>query len=188
MGHAVRPILGAWAARLRRGLPQGPAVLATASGWGRRQSDVAHPSPPDEGGQVRLGFGVQGGQVRIPPQVAQHKRAVHRVGQCRLVENAGLNRTHVSSARWRAVPPCGRATVPARVRVRADRSSGSRQTRRQSYRECERMSDEMRMADEVDEGQARGEVARADGSTHHRPQEGVQAADTLSATLDGAAP
>jgi hypothetical protein len=31
--------------------------------------------------------------------------------------------------------------------------------------------------------QERGEVARPDGSTHHRPKEGVRSADTLPATL-----
>ncbi|MEO1018091.1 MAG: hypothetical protein AAFY56_10405, partial [Pseudomonadota bacterium] len=41
-----------------------------------------------------------------------------------------------------------------------------------------------RMADEVDEAQERGEVARPDGSTHHRFKEGAQTSDTLPPTLD----
>jgi hypothetical protein len=42
---------------------------------------------------------------------------------------------------------------------------------------------EIRMANEVDAGQRRGEVARSDGSTNQWPQEGARASGTLSSTL-----
>lgn len=56
-----------------------------------------------------------------------------------------------------------------------------------THADCLRMivRAEMRLATEIDAGQERGEVARADGSTHHRPAEGVRSPDTLPpATLD----
>jgi hypothetical protein len=42
---------------------------------------------------------------------------------------------------------------------------------------------QIRIAREYDEAKARGEVAKADGTTHHRPKEGVHDADTLPATI-----
>jgi ParB family chromosome partitioning protein len=41
---------------------------------------------------------------------------------------------------------------------------------------------EARIGAELDAAQRRGEVARADGSTHHRPKEGVRTADALPPT------
>ena len=43
---------------------------------------------------------------------------------------------------------------------------------------------QMRIAREYAGAQVRGEVAKADGTTHHRPKEGVPATDTLPATVD----
>lgn len=43
---------------------------------------------------------------------------------------------------------------------------------------------EARIGAELKAAQERGELARADGSTHHRPKEGVRASDTFPTTLD----
>lgn len=42
---------------------------------------------------------------------------------------------------------------------------------------------EARIGTELKAAQERGENAKADGSTHHRPQEGVRVGDTLPLTL-----
>ena len=58
--------------------------------------------------------------------------------------------------------------------------------RNESQADCLRLIKraELRMVYEVDAGQVSGEVATADGTTHHRPsQEGVQSPDTLPATF-----
>src|SRR5690606_33695157 len=77
----------------------------------------------------------------------------------------------------------GTATGARRVQASLERvTSAANETHADCLRIIVRA--EMRMADEIDSAQERGEVARPDGSTHHRPAEGVHAPDTFTATLD----